>query len=349
VASKLVCAHAMKLKRSLLGYAPALLALLCACSSNDDKGTIHASGIIETEEVVVGPKVSGTVAAVYAREGSPVRAGDTLLRIDDTDLKIQVDAQRAAVDAANAGYRRLVKGSRPEDIDQAQQAMRQASLALDAAKGDVKRLEATITSGGVTEKMLSDARSREAISERALSGAQAVVRKLRNGATAEDLEVARAQVAGAEAALRAAQRRVEECVVTSPIDGVITRRGFDEGELIPAGGGAYTVSRTGRVRLKIYVAEDELGHIHLGDTAAVTIDTYADRSYPGTVSYISPTAEFTPKNVQTKDDRTKLVFEIWVEVENKDGALKSGLAAEAVLHDSTMPASEKNGKKEPAS
>lgn len=305
--------------------------MLVSCSKGDSTGRIHASGIIETEEVVVGPKVPGTISALYAREGSRVRAGDTLLRIDDADFAIQVDAQTAVLDAAEAQYRLLLKGARMEDVDQAEQMARQAKLALEAAQQDVHRLESTIESGGVPEKMLSDARSRAAIADRQHKAALAVVRKLRNGANPEDIQAARARVDGAMAAVKGARRRVDDCIVTSPIGGVITRRGFDVGEIVPAGGGVLTISKTDRVRLKIYVAENELGRVNLGEKAMISIDTFTDKKFAGRVVYISPTAEFTPKNVQTKDDRTKLVFEVWVEVENPGGELKSGLAAEAEL------------------
>lgn len=302
-----------------------------SCSRGDVNGAIHASGIIEAEEVVIGPKVAGTIVALYAREGSRVRAGDTLLRIDGADLAIQLDVQRAALDAAEAQYRLLVKGARAEDIDQAEQGARQAKIALEAAQKDVDRLESTIGSGGVSEKALSDARSRSAIAARQYRASLAVARKLHNGASLEEVQAARARVDGAQATLRGAQRRLDDCIVTSPIDGVITRRGFDVGELVPAGGGAFAISRINRVRLKVYVAHNELGRITLGAKAKISIDSFTDRTFPGRVVYISPTAEFTPKNVQTKDDRTKLVFEVWVEVENPGGELKSGLAADAEL------------------
>jgi len=307
------------------------LILVTSCTSDDPDGAIRASGIIETEDVVVGPKVAGTVAALYAREGSRVRAGDTLLRIDDTDLLIQVDVQTAALEAAEAQYRLIARGARVEDIDQAEQGARQAKLILEGAKDDVRRLEETIESGGVSEKTLADARNRAAIAERSYRGAAAIVRRLRNGANREELQGARARVDGAEAAVRAARRRVGDCFVTAPMDGIITRRGFDVGELIPAGGNAFTITATEKVKLKIYVAENQLGRVNLGAKAAISIDTYTDRSFSGRVVYISPSAEFTPKNVQTRDDRTKLVFEVWIEVNNPGGELKSGLAAEAVL------------------
>jgi len=310
-----------------------LLPTLVACTTRDDTEGITASGIIESEEVVVGTKVSGIVEAIYAREGTMVKKGDSLLRIDDSELQIQVDAQAASLEAATAQYQLVVKGARSEDIDQAEEVVQQAKLALEAARDDVRRLETTISSGGVTEKMVADARSRAAIAERALQAAQAGVRKLRSGARVEEVRAARARVDAADAALRSARRRADDCTLTSPIDGIITRRAFDVGELIPTGASTFTVSRTDRVRLKIYVAENELGRVRLGQPARVTIDTYSDRSFAGRVAYISPTAEFTPKNVQTKDDRTKLVFEVWVEVANPGGELKSGLAAEAVLHD----------------
>lgn len=308
-----------------------LLLLLPACSSKKSDDAVEASGMIETTDVIVSSRVAGNILDLRVHEGDRIKKGETLAVVDDADLRLQADGFRAGVAIARAQFQLISKGTRPEDITQANEAVRQATISLKSARDDVQRLESLVQAGSIPEKSIADARTRVAIAERQLASVQANYQKFRHGAPIEEISAAKARLDQAESQLASIQKRITDCTVLAPIDGVITRRGFDVGEFVNIGGGIATISRTDPVKLKIYVPEDQLGRIKLGQTADLKIDTWADRVFHGRVIYISPTAEFTPKNVQTKDDRTKLVFEVQLEVANPDGALKSGITAEARL------------------
>lgn len=121
-------------------------------------------------------------------------------------------------------------------------------------------------------------------------------------------------------------------VIVAPVAGTVTQKPVEQGELVSTGTVVAAISRLDKMNLMIYVNERELGKVKLGGAADVYIDAFPDKAFPGKVIYISPIAEFTPKNVQTKEDRTKLVFGVKIEVDNKEGALKSGMPADAAVH-----------------
>jgi HlyD family secretion protein len=127
------------------------------------------------------------------------------------------------------------------------------------------------------------------------------------------------------------KKQLVDAVVVAPVSGTITHTPVEQGELIGMGSIVATISRLERMNLMIYVSETELGKAKLGGMADVYIDTYPERAFPAKIVYISPIAEFTPKNVQTKEDRTKLVFGVKLEIDNKDGILKSGMPADAYV------------------
>jgi len=128
------------------------------------------------------------------------------------------------------------------------------------------------------------------------------------------------------------RKTISDCRLRAPADGVVTNKAVEAGEFVVAGAAVLTVSAPSPVYLMIYVPEKDVGRIFLGQAAEVRIDSFPGRVFPGKVTYISSEAEFTPKNVQTKEDRIKLVFGVKIELANDGGALKPGLPADAALH-----------------
>jgi HlyD family secretion protein len=151
------------------------------------------------------------------------------------------------------------------------------------------------------------------------------------GPPQEEVSAGRSREDQARAQLEAIDRKISETRVLAPTDGIITTKAIEQGELVAAGTPLLTISKTDPVKLKIYVPENELGRVHIGQAAELTIDSFTDKHFQGRVTYISPNAEFTPKNVQTKDDRVKLVFEVQIMVPNPGGELKAGITADARL------------------
>jgi multidrug resistance efflux pump len=161
--------------------------------------------------------------------------------------------------------------------------------------------------------------------------AKATLEELEAGPTAEEVAVAKAQVAQATAASAALDAQLEKMTLRSPIDGLVTSRSAHVGEAALTGATLLTIANLDQVKLTIYVPEDELNRVYLGQEVEVQVDSFPGRVFTGTVSYISSQAEFTPKNVQTEKERVNMVFAVRVSLHNPGHLLKPGMPADAVI------------------
>jgi HlyD family secretion protein len=300
--------------RSALLLALTPLLLLSACSGGDGS-SIEASGTIEGIDITVASEVMGRVLSVRVNEGVRVGVGDTLAVIDNTEYIIQLRQARATQRAQESTYRLVVEGSRREDILQSEAAYR-------TAEADYKRMKDLLASSTVTQKQYDDAYNRYVAAEQ-------TYQKLFTGSRKQEVEAAMARAESAAAQADLLEKKVRDCVITAPAEGTVTLRGIEPGEHVSPGAPVFRITNLDRVKLMIYVAEADLGRIKTGQAASIFVDSHPDRPFPGTIVYISPIAEFTPKNVQTKEERTKLVFAVKVEADNPEGILKPGMPADA--------------------
>lgn len=289
---------------------------LAGCNNNRD-GTITASGVIEATEVTVNAKLGGEIKKLAVDEGAEVRKGDLLASIDRENLDIQLRQADANVQSAAAQLHLAKRGARTEDL-------RLAKANLDFAESEFKRATELFRQRGVTQRQYDDAANRFAV-------ATETYQKLKNGLLPEEIEAAAARLRLAEAQRALVEKYIADTSVTATVDGTVTRKSVEEGDHVLANAQLFRISRLGTVNLMIYVSEVELSRVKLGQRANVFIDGQPKKAIPGKVVYISPVAEFTPKNVQTKDDRTKLVFGVKLEMPNPERALKPGMPADAEL------------------
>jgi HlyD family secretion protein len=304
---------------------------LVGCSNNH-KGTIEASGTLEAIEVRVSARVPGQIDRLFVDEGSQVKVGDTLAVLDHSTQEIQWRQAQAGVALADAQYQLLVNGARSEDIQQANDALKQIESSAKVASDDYSRMKDLYASKSITKKQYDDAESRYVISKAQLNSAKENLKKINRFARPEDLEAAKARLDQAKANADLLRKQITDAYIVAPVSGTITNKPVEVGELAGVGTTIVTISQLETLNLMIYVSDSELGKVKLGGTADIVIDTYPDKTFPGRVIYISPIAEFTPKNVQTKEDRTKLVFGVKLEVNNKEGILKAGMPADAYVH-----------------
>ena len=300
--------------RTALFIALSPIMLLSACSHGDGE-FIEASGTIEGTDITVSSEVMGRVVSVRVNEGARVAAGDTLAVVDDTEYLIQLRQARATQRAQESAYRLVLEGSRREDILQSETAFR-------TAEADYERMKELLATNTVTRKQYDDAYNRYV-------AANQTYQKTVTGSRRQEVEGARARAESAAAQADLLQKKVRDCVLTAPAEGTVTLRGVEPGEFVSPGAATFRITNLDRVKLMIYVAEADLGKIKSGQEASIFVDSHPDRPFPGTIVYISPVAEFTPKNVQTKEERTKLVFAVKVEAENPEGILKPGMPADA--------------------
>jgi HlyD family secretion protein len=297
--------------------AAAFALFITSCSPNTD-GRIESSGTIEGTDVNIGVEVAGRITSLRVDEGSRVRPGDTLMLVDDTEYQIQLRQALANLASFESGYRLAVEGSRKEDVVQAE-------AAYTTAETDFSRMKALLAEHSVTQKNYDDAYSRYVAAEQ-------TYKKLKSGLRPEEIQGSRVRRDQAAAQADLLRKKIRDCFILAPSPGVITLRGVEPGELVTPGMTVLRLTYLDRVKLMIYVNETDLGNVRLGQTTLISIDSFAKgKTVEGKVTYISPLAEFTPKNVQTKEERTKLVFGVRIEAENADGALKPGLPADAVI------------------
>ncbi len=318
------------MKKILLIFLTGILVM--SCGNNNNPNSIEASGNIESTNVIVSSKVNGEIEKILYDEGQFVNEGDTVMTIDHETLQLQLDQAEAGVEAARAQLKLLRTGARKEDISQAEEGVRQAQVSFDLAKKDKERMESLHQSNSISQNQYDNAVAKFELAKAQLKSAEENLTKIKNLARPEEIQQAEANLNRQTAAAKLLKKSINDSYVQSPINGVIVNKFFERGETVTQMSSLFKVSDLREVNLIIYVSEEELGKVKLGQTADVSVDAYPDKKYSGKVIYISPEAEFTPKNIQTKDERTKLVFAVKLRVENPDYELKPGMPADAVVH-----------------
>jgi HlyD family secretion protein len=302
---------------------------LAACARQSP--AIEASGTIEATSVQVSSRSSGEILHLDTSEGARVKRGDLLAAIDHAALDLQLGQARSGVDLAKAQLDLLLNGARGEVLAQAKEALNQANETLRSAQEDFQRMDSLFKVNAATKKQRDDAETRATNARAQASAASQGLMRLQNFARPEDVKAALARVDQAVYSVRLLEKSIADCAVHSPTDGIVTEKLVEEGELASPGTGLYVITNLDTVKLTIYVPETELGSVQLGQQARITIDSRPGASFPGTVTYLSPIAEFTPRDIQTKDDRVKLVYAVKITVPNPQGVFKPGMPADAAL------------------
>ncbi len=300
-----------------------------------------ASGYVEATDVRIASKVSGRVAAVAVREGQHVDAGQVLVTLATTDTDLAVARAQADRAQAVAQLRLLQAGSRIEDVHQAEaqqasaDAERKAADAdLASARADEARFEQLLASKSGSVKQRDDAVTRRQLAEARLRGtedriraAAALVARLKSGARPEELEGARARLASVDAQLATLENDRKEAVITAPTAGTVTSRLVEPGELATPRTPLIVVVDLDHAWANVYVGEPLVPSLKID--ASVTLRTDAGETLVGKIAFVSPQAEFTPRNVQTANERAKLVYRVKVLVDNQKGLLKPGMSVTA--------------------
>jgi HlyD family secretion protein len=321
--------------------AVALLAAT-ACRSNAPATSVRASGYVEATEVQVSPQVGGRIIAIHFAEGDRVTPGQALVELDTTDIELALRRARADHDQADAQLRLLVAGSRPEDIRQAEAQVAGAEADgaaarddLASAEMDLKRFETLLRANSGTEKQRDDAASRRDVARSRLRSAQERVRaareglaRLQAGARPLEIQAARARLAASDAQTATLQQNLADASLKSPVAGVVTQKLVDAGETIAPRTPVVAIADLDRPWANVYIGEQTVPRIRLGQSATLYTDA-GGPGIPGTITFISPKAEFTPRNVQTSEERSKLVYRVKVAVDNRQGTLKQGMPVEA--------------------
>lgn len=300
-----------------------------ACSRDREAIAIHASGYVEATDVRLSAKVGGRLLRFPAREGDDVKAGQELARIDTTDLELLLRQARAEGAQAHAELRLRLAGARLEDIRELEAQVAAATSDRAAAQRDFERFQALFERGSGTAKSRDDARTRLDMADKRLAALDQSLRKARAGSRGEEKDAARARLAAVEARIAQVEQQVRDAAILSPLDGVLTEKIAEAGEFLNQGAAIAVVTNLAEPWLTVFVGEPDLGRIKLGQEAQVRTDGGQERK--GRIVFISSKAEFTPKNVQTRDERVKLVYKVKLGLDNADGLWKPGMPSEAIL------------------
>jgi multidrug resistance efflux pump len=349
----------------------------------DGPRILRLPGVVEIQEVRLGPRIAGRVAEVHVWEGDPVKPGDLLVTLDVPDLKAQheqalahwseaealrdktdhgprqqeKDAAEAAYLAAKARLDRLETGYREEEKRQAENEYRAAQVDLDLARQEFDRARRLIDTGAVTRAEFDTARanldraSRRAEAARArhdimqkgprgeeirearaeMQQADANWRLLKAGSRSEDIAAAAARAAEARARAHELEILLGEAEIRAKEDAIVEVVAVRKGDLVTANQPIIRVLRTKDLWVKVYVPETELGRVPLHQKVEVTVDCFGDRHFLGEVVHIAAGSEFTPRNIQSLDERRHQVFGVRVRVADPHGVFKSGMAAEVFI------------------
>jgi len=308
-----------------------VLSILAGCNNNNHPEFIEASGTIEAIDVIVSAKTAGEILSIRFKEGEKVNAGDTILIIDHELLDIQLKQAEAGKEIAEARLNLMKKGAREEDIIQAEENLKQAEINLSLAKNDKERMENLYKSKSITTKQYEDALARFDLASAQFNAAKENLHKVKNIYREEEIKQAEADLKKSIAAVELLMKNIKDSYVVSPINGYLTEIFVEKGETVSQMSSLFKVADLDVVELEIYVTVEELGYIKLQQKAEIKIDSYKDKTYEGVVTYISPETEFTPKNIQTKEERTKLVFAVKLKIPNENHDLKSGMPADAKI------------------
>lgn len=295
-------------------------------------GALDASGTVEAVEAELGFTVSGRIEAVLVQEGDTVRAGDELARLDRAETLARRDQAAAQVAAARAALLELERGSRPEEVAQARAAAQAADDRLADARRDAERARALLAESLVSQQEYDKLSTAYEVAKSQDRQAREALSLVEAGPRPERIQAARATLAASEAAARTLDATLANMVVRAPYAGVVTVRHHEPGEIVQAGSAAVTLLNRDDRWVKIYVPETRIGAVSVGQRAAITTDTFKGRTFEGRVIYVASQAEFTPKTVQTREERVKLVYAVKVRIAGDAGyVLKPGMPADVVL------------------
>jgi HlyD family secretion protein len=334
----------------LAAVGTALFVYLFADKNKKDPAVLRVSGTIEVTEARLSFKIPGHLAERAFEEGEAAVAGQVVARLDSRDQQLAVEAAEANLALARAVLAELEAGSRPEELTMARAELELARAAAETAEvrylhseTDYQRHAALVKKGGVSQKAFEDyqasyhtARHTREEARARVTAAAAQFDLRQAGPRSEQIDQARARLVGSEKALDIAHLQLAHTTIYAPFDGVVLTTSAEIGEFLNPSTPVLTIGTLDRPWLRAYINETDLGRVKLNLPVRVSTDSFPGSTYYGRISFISDQAEFTPKSVQTFEERVKLMYRVKIALENPDGELKPGMPADAWI-DLTAP------------
>jgi len=292
---------------------------------NSSRDALTLYGNVDIRQVELGFRVAGRLKSMLFEEGQAVTAGTLLAELDPVTFEHDLQAAAANLDQEEARLKKLVTGSRREEILRGKASVEEATASAKNARLDLQRAQQLLADGATPRSTYDNALAASLQADARLAAANESYRLLVEGNRQEDIAAGRAAVLAAQARVAAARTAVEDTHLLAPSDGVILSRVREPGAIVSPVDIVYVLSLTRSVWVRAYVAEPQLGRLHPGMQVTVSSDAAPSRQVKGHIGFISPTAEFTPKSVETPELRTDLVYRLRIIVDEPDQGLRQGM------------------------
>ncbi|HUM92393.1 MAG TPA: efflux RND transporter periplasmic adaptor subunit [Candidatus Competibacter sp.] len=318
-----------------LSIFPLLLAFRWPWQSVDESRQIELSGTVEAREIDLAFQVGGRIATLRVDEGDSVQIEQEVATLDAHDFELALSNAIAQAEAAQAALAALRAGTRIQELRVAEAQLAKAQADLDYIRVEFKRIADLVTKKLAAQDQLDQARQRQNV---ALAGVEQALQNLallREGPRREDIDQAAATLRARQATAETARRQLEYTRLQSPVAGMVSVRLVEAGEIVSPGKTVLRIAELSRPWVRAYLNEKDLTRVRLGQAAQIRIDGLPGKVFEGRLTFISPTAEFTPKTVETHALRVDMVYRVKVQVDNPNGVLKLGQPADVVL--STTP------------
>ena len=317
--------------------------VLSACSddrrSGDRSAPLTLYGNVDIREVQLAFQDAGRIRALPVDEGARVAAGQVVAELDPTRYQLELQRLNGEVAAQTQVLARLRQGSRPQEVARARAAAASARASLADAATQLARKQQLRTVNRISVQEVDTARTRVETLQANLKAAEEEVSLVVEGPRQEDIAAAEASLAALAAARDLAAQRLEDTRLLAPAAGVIRTRILEPGAMAAPGAPVFTLALTDPLWVRAYISEPDLGLVHEGMRAEVRTDTLPDKAYQGWVGFISSTAEFTPKTVETTELRTKLVYRARIFVCDPQQELRLGMPVTVTLQPGAPPES----------
>jgi len=296
-----------------------------------NKNRLTLYGNIDIREAQLAINGSEHIGEIWVEEGDHVKKGQRLATLHTEILEAGVEKLEAQIHAQKQTVVKLKAGSRPEEIYRANAQLKAAQAREKSAKDTYQRRTQLFQKKLISPEEIENARSLADAAADETEATRQTLNLLKKGSRKEDIAAAEAQLLALQASLKLARQRLKDATLYAPADGVIRNRILQPGEMAFPQTPVLSLALINPVWVRAYLPETSLGKVPLGAKAEIHTDSYPDKTYSGWVGYISPTAEFTPKNVQTPELRTRLVYSVRVFACNPNDELRLGMPASVTI------------------
>ncbi|MBQ9573491.1 MAG: efflux RND transporter periplasmic adaptor subunit [Acidaminococcaceae bacterium] len=292
-----------------------------------DSGPLTLYGNVDIRQISLAFNASERIDKMMKEEGDAVKTGEVMAVLNTRTLELNIARSKAAIAQQEAVVAKLHNGSRPEEILQAEAGVNTMAAEENNARTNYERMRKLADQGAVSRQTLDDAEARWKAAAANLENAKAALRLSNIGPRAEDIAAAEAQLKALKVELENHEYNLSQATLKAPQDGVVRSRLLEPGDMASPQKAVYMIGLENTKWVRAYIPEKRLGEVKEGMEAKVYIDSFPNDPIKGQVGYISGTAEFTPKSVQTEELRTSLLYEVRIYVEDKENRLRMGMPA----------------------